>query len=185
VDALAPSRAAFVALNPLHAIANREPYNTSPYLPECSLYRNFLYLDVEQVPGFEPGDQHVDEIKALRETDLVEYERVAKVKLAALCRAFVRFRASGHTGGFEEYASLEGQHLEDYAVYCALWKEMHARNPGFGCGPNGRRSIAILDRRRWRIGPRGIVNRSISTNFCSGRSTGSSRPCNRMRSSAG
>ena len=42
--------AEFVALNPLHAIANRTPYNTSPYLPQCAFYRNFLYLDMERVP---------------------------------------------------------------------------------------------------------------------------------------
>ena len=41
----------FVALNPLHSIPNRQPYNTSPYLPNCSFYRNALYLDVEAIPA--------------------------------------------------------------------------------------------------------------------------------------
>ena len=39
--------ASFVALNPLHAIHNRRPFNTSPYLPNCIYYQNFLYLDIE------------------------------------------------------------------------------------------------------------------------------------------
>ena len=87
-----PSRAperAFVALNPLHAIANRQPYNTSPYLPQCSLYRNFIYLDVEKTPGYPaPTDWIEREIEDLRATEFVEYERVARVKLAALQRCF-------------------------------------------------------------------------------------------------
>ena len=40
----------FIALNPLHSIPNRQPFNTSPYLPNCSFYRNPLYLDVAAIP---------------------------------------------------------------------------------------------------------------------------------------
>ena len=43
------AHASFIALNPLHAIYNRRPYNTSPYLPECIFYPNYLYLDVESI----------------------------------------------------------------------------------------------------------------------------------------
>src|SRR5205809_1016874 len=39
----------FIALNPLHAIHNRRPFNTSPYLPNCVYYQNFIYLDVEAI----------------------------------------------------------------------------------------------------------------------------------------
>jgi len=129
VDALAPSGAAFVALNPLHAIPNRQPYNTSPYLPLCSLYRNYLYLDVERVPGFLLEDAPQREIVALRKTELVEYELVADIKLRALRQAFARFMKSGHTGGFEEFARVEGDLLHDFAVFCALDEYMHGRNP--------------------------------------------------------
>ena len=52
VTEFAVAGAEFIALNPLHALPNRQPYNISPYLPECSLYRNYLYLDVERVPGY-------------------------------------------------------------------------------------------------------------------------------------
>ena len=129
VDTLAPSGAAFIALNPLHAIPNRQPYNTSPYLPLCSLYRNYLYLDVERVPGFLPEDTPQTEIAALRATELVEYERVAGIKLRALRRAFQRFQEAGQTGDFEEFARIEGALLDDFAVFCALDEDVHRRNP--------------------------------------------------------
>ena len=45
-------QASFVALNPLHAIHNRRPYNISPYLPNSVFYHNFLYLDIESIPDF-------------------------------------------------------------------------------------------------------------------------------------
>jgi 4-alpha-glucanotransferase len=129
VDTLASAGAAFIALNPLHAISNRQPYNTSPYLPLCSLYRNYLYLDVERVPGFMPEDAPHGEIAALRAAELVEYERVAGVKLQALRQAFARFLKSGHTRGFEEFARMEGALLDDFAVFCALDENIHRRNP--------------------------------------------------------
>ena len=44
---------AFVALNPLHSIPNRQPYNTSPYLPNCSFYRNGIYIDIERIPDIQ------------------------------------------------------------------------------------------------------------------------------------
>ena len=44
--------ASFVGLNPLHAIHNRRPFNTSPYLPNCIFYQNFIYLDVEGMEDF-------------------------------------------------------------------------------------------------------------------------------------
>ena len=45
--------AAFIALNPLHAIHNRQPFNTSPYLPNSVFYRNPIYLDVERLEDFQ------------------------------------------------------------------------------------------------------------------------------------
>jgi 4-alpha-glucanotransferase len=125
----AAAGAAFIALNPLHALPNRQPYNTSPYLPECSLYRNFLYLDVERVPGFEAADAEQAEIAALRATEFVEYERVAAVKLRALRKAFTRFVAAGETGELDTFVEAEGMLLHDYAVYSALWTEVHGAHP--------------------------------------------------------
>jgi len=56
IDAFAAAGAQFIALNPLHAIPNRSPYNTSPYLPQCSFYRNWIYLDVEKIGAAPPPE---------------------------------------------------------------------------------------------------------------------------------
>src|ERR1700676_4094392 len=118
IDAFAPAGAEFVALNPLHAIANRQPYNTSPYLPQCAFFRNFIYLDVERV-----GDPHLDdamreEIEELRASEFIEYERVARLKLAALWRIFELFlegRGPAHLeqDQFQAYIESQGQLLRD------------------------------------------------------------------------
>lgn len=129
VGAFAKAGAAFVALNPLHAIANRVPYNTSPYLPQSSSFRNFLYLDVERVPGFAGEPEYAAEAEFLRNTEFVEYERVAALKLRAASRAFERFAASGGDSRFDAFRESEGEELHQYAVYCSLDEEMHRRNP--------------------------------------------------------
>jgi 4-alpha-glucanotransferase len=129
IDAFAPAGAGFIALNPLHAIANRQPYNTSPYLPQSAFFRNFIYLDVERVADGRIDDATRREIEALRATEFVEYERVAALKLEALWRIFERFTAAGGSTKFDAYVEAEGRLLDDYAVFCALDEEMHRRDP--------------------------------------------------------
>jgi len=123
IDVFAPAGAAFIALNPLHAIPNRQPYNVSPYLPECTLYRNFIYLDVEKV-----GSTAVDraEIEALRSSEFVEYERVAALKLTALRTIFDAFPGSSE---FDHFVEAEGTPLHDFAVYSALAVDRHRADP--------------------------------------------------------
>jgi 4-alpha-glucanotransferase len=133
----------FVALNPLHAIHNRRPFNTSPYLPNCTFYQNFLYLDVEGMEDFAGCERAVRlrrspevtaEIAALREAPFVEYERVSVLKLRFLKMLFVRFlrewRArSARALQFQAYLDREGDLLEKFAIYCALDDHLHRLNP--------------------------------------------------------
>lgn len=123
IDVFAPAGVQFLALNPLHAIPNRQPYNTSPYLPQCSMYRNFIYLDVEKT-----GEVRFDgaETESLRASEFVEYERVAALKLRALGEIFDSFPASAEFDGFVE---TEGEPLHHFALYCALDEEMRRRYP--------------------------------------------------------
>ncbi len=129
INVFAPAGAAFLGLNPLHAIANRQPYNTSPYLPECAFYRNFIYLDVERVGtnvAAMLNDAQRHEIESLRASLLVEYERVAQLKLAVLTEIFAGFPGSPE---FDEFVAGQGQPLADYGVYCALYEHMRELYP--------------------------------------------------------
>src|ERR1019366_4500813 len=69
----------------------------------------------------------------LRASEFVEYERVARVKLAALGRIFEHFLAGRgpaylEQDQFEAYIGSQGQLLRDYATFCALDEEMHRRD---------------------------------------------------------
>jgi 4-alpha-glucanotransferase len=128
--------AQFLALNPLHAIPNRQPYNTSPYLPASTYFRNFLYLDVEGVDEFRNPSIQQDfesaavqnEIRALRDAELVEYERVAALKLHFLRSCFKHFEWK--TPAFERFLAREGELLRQFAVYSALDEHFRMTMPG-------------------------------------------------------
>ncbi|HEV3331056.1 MAG TPA: 4-alpha-glucanotransferase [Bryobacteraceae bacterium] len=134
--------ASFVGLNPLHAIHNRKPFNTSPYLPNCIYYQNFIYLDVEGIQDYTRSrraqrlrwqKETCAELESLRAAPLVEYERVAALKLRFLKLLFVQFlrewRASSLRGqAFREYVAREGDLLERFATYCALDEYLHRQD---------------------------------------------------------
>jgi 4-alpha-glucanotransferase len=143
-------RGSFVALSPLHAIHNRRPFNTSPYLPNCIFYQNFIYLDVEGMEEFgrcrhaqqlRHSPQVISEIDALRASPFVEYEKVSALKLRFLKLLFIRFlrekRAdSPRAREFQEFLEREGDLLEKYATYCALDEHLHRSNPDVWVWPH-------------------------------------------------
>jgi 4-alpha-glucanotransferase len=122
----------FIALNPLHAIHNRKPYNTSPYLPNSIFYRNFLYLDVEGIEGYRRKEDAA-ELEKLRQAPTVEYERVAALKRAALERIF---KANPPGPECQAWIAREGDLLRVYATYCALDENLHAQDPNLWIWPD-------------------------------------------------
>jgi 4-alpha-glucanotransferase len=129
----------FIALNPLHAIHNRRPYNISPYLPNSIFYRNFLYLDVEGVRGFErirrefETSETLAEMAALRDKPTVDYDRVAALKRRALDLVFEANPPEADCGA---WIADEGDLLRLYATYCALDEHLHAQNPDLWVWPD-------------------------------------------------
>jgi 4-alpha-glucanotransferase len=142
--------ASFIALNPLHSIPNRQPYNTSPYLPNCSYYRNPLYIDIERIEDIRSSalarrllasDRFRRQIEELRASQYVEYEKVWRLKLRFLKLAFREFlRQSGtdsaRAHAFHRYVESEGDLLDRYAIYCALDEVIHKRDRNMWIWPD-------------------------------------------------
>jgi 4-alpha-glucanotransferase len=146
---VAAAGGSFVALNPLHALHNRQPFNTSPYLPNCVYYQNFIYLDIERIDDYRNSQwarnlrRHPSIVKEIREvagSDLVEYERVARLKSRFLQLAFRQFlreyaRNTARAAEFDRFVAAEGDLLHRYAVYSALDKWIHRNNPAIWTWP--------------------------------------------------
>jgi 4-alpha-glucanotransferase len=114
----------FVGLNPLHAPFLADPDRCSPYEPSNRQMLNPLYIAVDQVAGFQTTPEVERQLQELRLTDLVDYVRVAEVKLAAL-RMLWQSRhasASGSTDrdGFEDFIQDRGQVLRPHALFETL-----------------------------------------------------------------
>ena len=133
----------FVALNPLHSIPNRQPYNTSPYLPNSSYYRNPLYLNVEAIPEVRASAEaqsllaaSQQQFEELRNSRYVEYEKIYALKLKFLRLGFHQFLQGPKSQEFQAYIDQEGELLDRYAVYCALDEYLHQRDPDVWIWPN-------------------------------------------------
>jgi len=132
----------FIGLNPLHALHNRVPYNTSPYLPLSLYYKNLIYIDVEQVPEFSRSDcarrllasrSLQDKLHSLRDSEFVAYHEINQLKrkfLKVLFRAFrkSRFQDPLRAQAFADYCEREGDLLHKFALYCALDEILHKQD---------------------------------------------------------
>ena len=133
----------FLGLNPLHVLHNREPYNTSPYLPLSAYFRNPIYLDVEAIPDFDAcqpaqrivkGEAFQAELASLRGSEQVCYEAVARMKHGILRLLFRRFlrdewnRGTKRARLFDLWRGKQGDLLERFAVYCALDEVLHTQD---------------------------------------------------------
>jgi 4-alpha-glucanotransferase len=136
-----------LGLNPLHAIFNRSPYNTSPYLPMSRFYRNFIYLDVPALPeyGDSPEAQELvngssaqRQLDDLRASPTVLYEDVAALKERVLRSVFESFMTNhwngstnetGRKKAFDDYVQSEGDLLDNFATFCSLDSVMRSRFP--------------------------------------------------------
>ncbi|KAA0687992.1 4-alpha-glucanotransferase [Neorhizobium sp. P12A] len=129
-------RAGFVGLNPLHAPFLADPDRCSPYEPSNRQMLNPLYIAVDKVAGFRSRPELERQIQALRQTDLVDYIRVADTKLAVLRELWqsLHASASGLTNRevFEDFIQERGESLRRHALFETLSAFMCSRGQGAG-----------------------------------------------------
>jgi 4-alpha-glucanotransferase len=124
--------AAFVGVNPLHALRNRG-HGISPYGPVSRLFRNVLYIDVEAVPELaESADARAmvergrTRVADLRAASHLDYEAVMTAKrpvLEAMHRAFAEQHRGHDTPrgrAYAQYVEAQGEALDDFATWCVL-----------------------------------------------------------------
>ncbi|MET0478791.1 MAG: 4-alpha-glucanotransferase [Actinomycetota bacterium] len=130
--ATAPLGAGFALLNPLHAAMPTEP---SPYNPSSRVFRNPLYLHIEDVPelaGLDPRDRARVEALAragqtLLDKDRIDRPAVYRLKDEALRLAQAALgRAPGRRDGLAAYRAAT-PNLERFATFCAL-QHVHGRD---------------------------------------------------------
>ena len=139
--------AAFIGLNPLHALFPGNPWQFSPYSPSSRHFLNVLYIAVEQLPEFAacvearavvmaPAFQA--ELARLRATPNVDYAGVARAKLPVLKLLFSHFRreqsarAAERSTRFRAYVDERGESLRRHALHDAIDEHLRAAH-GDGC----------------------------------------------------
>ena len=134
--------AAFVGVNPLHALRNTG-HDISPYRPLSRIYRNPLYLDIEAIPELtESVDARAQlatprmraELAALRASGSVQYERIAALARPILDSLYRTF-AARHLGrdtvrgvAYAHYVQREGPPLARVATHRALEEHLSAEH---------------------------------------------------------
>src|SRR5215213_3700403 len=123
--ATAPLGAGFALLNPLHAAL---PAEASPYNPSTRVFRNPLYLRVEDVPelaALDPGDRARVEALAGAGRELNDHDRIDRPAVYRLKDEALRLahgamgRAPGRRDGLAAYRAAT-PNLERFATFCAL-----------------------------------------------------------------
>ena len=144
VESMALLGAAFVGLNPLHALFPENPDAASPYSPSSRSALNVLYIDVEAAPEFadcEAAQRLVrdaafhERLRALRERDEVDYAGVAALKLPVLGALYECFRErhllrdTHRARAFRQFQRGRGATLRAHAVFAAIQARLQAEDP--------------------------------------------------------
>jgi 4-alpha-glucanotransferase len=117
-----------VMTNPLDAAGPGVPQQASPYSPTSRIYRNMLFLRIGEIDGARESASSLEQFEregaALNRLPLIDRDKIYQLKMAALDAIWQKTR---ERVDISEYEKQEGEHLDRFAVYCAL-AETHGAN---------------------------------------------------------
>ncbi|MDH5534278.1 MAG: malto-oligosyltrehalose synthase [Betaproteobacteria bacterium] len=143
IELASASGAGMVGVNPLHALFPHDPEHASPYSPSSRELFNPLYIDCERVPEYAectPAREAVAaeafqaELHTLRGADLIDYRRMAQLKLPLLEKLYAHFRAhhldpaTPRGDAFRAFQRAGGDTLRMASAFYALQETLHARD---------------------------------------------------------
>jgi (1->4)-alpha-D-glucan 1-alpha-D-glucosylmutase len=133
VEHLGAEGAAFLGINPLHALYPYAPARASPYSPSSRSFLNALYVDVEAIREFGRcpearewvrSKEFQAHLRALRDTPLIDHAGVGRAKLGVLELLHAQRRSCGDTESrtqrFAAFKAEGGEALLRYALFEAL-----------------------------------------------------------------
>ncbi|MFM2483316.1 4-alpha-glucanotransferase [Celerinatantimonas sp. YJH-8] len=151
IERTAAQGAAFVGLNPIHALYPAMPEQASPYSPSSRRWLNIIYISVPVLDDFQQSHWaqrwfHApitqQRLQQLRAADWVDYSQVMQLKLIGLHLAFRQFCRRPHTctdqQQFDRFIAQGGRSLWLQATFDALHRTLNktgAPTPGWSQWP--------------------------------------------------
>ncbi len=134
----------FIGLNPIHSLFPSNPESASPYSPSSRCWLNIIYIDVNAVIDFQLSEHArcwwqskttQDTLQAARNSDLVDYSTVTKLKITALKFAWQQFQLRDQQdelrAEFDSFAQARGESLHWQAAFDALHADLIAQNSAY------------------------------------------------------
>ena len=154
--------AAFVGVNPLHALFLAEPSRYSPYSPSTRRFLNPLYIAVDhleggsaaietlrrEAPGLFATGEEAPGLFATGEGDLVDYAGVGRLKRALFDAVFAARRAElEDEQAFQRFVEKGGEALFGFALFEAISEDQVARggHAGWHHWPEGLKDRASAE----------------------------------------
>jgi len=129
--AFATHRAAFLGINPVHALGAGDETTISPYSPTSRAFYNTAHIALDAVPEFAVSDEvrrNLDDsagkFSALRSAELIDYHAIRSFHAGLLEQLFETFKCysenSEPRAEFEAFLMARGEPLRLFALYEAI-----------------------------------------------------------------